>query len=160
MKDSLHILTRCCHWEQKLYIFSLICLCILQNTLPEFFSWEVYIDISCAGVILPPIHCYVWVCIDIFMHIISIFQQYGCVLYMTYSLSVLHLGKLVIYFLCISIILPLYDFTNWHMFTLVYCHFLVLFNDLVVACVETHRFVINLSASHKFPSTLKFPFVS
>ena len=93
----------------------------------------------------------------IFLCIFHLFLlRYYCVLYAIYSLILLCARKIVVYISCLLFIPLLFHHPHWPMLTLVNLQLFFWIHHLVVAYIETHVFIPDISISHIVDSALKF----
>ena len=115
-------------------------------------SWYFVIYLSCAWVIPPLRHCYICVCINIFVNVICLVTEiFFCTSYYRLLGCSTYWEQCHKYFLCIicySIVFILVDLhsQNWINTPLF---------ELIVTCIETHIFVTNFSISHILISIIK-----
>ena len=135
-----------------------LCLCMLCNlTLGYTSSWYFALYISCAYIIPPLRHFYIYVCINMVVKVIYIVTEIClCTSYNPLPGGVTYWESFHAYFLyilCHSIVVILVDLHSQKWIN-------TLLFELVVTCIKTHIFASNLSISHICISIIKFSDVS
>ena len=132
----------------------LLCLCILYHLFFGYTSyWYFVLYLSCVYVSPPLRHCYICVCINIFVNVISMVTaiflctSYNWLLSCTTSWASCH--AYFLYIISYSIVVVLVDLNSqkWIDISLF---------ELLITCMEAHIFVPSLSIYHIFISIIKF----
>ena len=142
----LWIVYLCLHWNVCVFhtIYSLVVL----------HSDNLVLYLSCVWVILPLCCCYIHVCINMFMYIISMIK--------VKCLRTLH-NLLLCYYLYWGSLSCMFNYlfchcwhTNWPEFIIVDQYLFLWIYHWVITCIETHIFVSSFSIAHAFSYPLNF----
>ena len=87
-------------------VYVLLCLFMLSNlTVGYTLSWYFVLYLTGAYVSPPLCHCYICVCINMFVNVIYMVLRYVCVLHKICSLAALHIGHYVKHISCILLVI-------------------------------------------------------
>ena len=110
--------------------------------------------LSCEWVIIPPCCCYIWVWINMFVNIISMFTTiFLCTLHDLIISSTPYWGNLLLK--CTDLLFHCCH-PNWLTYKIDYWNLFFWIYHLFVTCIEKNMLVPNFSIYHIFISILKF----
>ena len=147
----LHLNCICVHIDMFVHIIMVslfLFFCMLYYITVEYTSYWYFVLYLSGAYVSPPLpHCYICVCINMFVNIISMDTAIClctfCSLLLVCATSWASCHAYFLYIIGYSIVVILIDLYSQNCID-------TLFSELVITCVKTHIFVPTLSISHIF----------